>query len=121
MQDLVERLWRSVKHEDVYLKRYAMMGELRLALPQYLAFYNGERRTSRWATGDRVKSMLAGTAGREDRGRIWRRAGESSRADTGQHCSATSEVMDAAYIHVTTVLTDGSVLRCPRKSGEVRH
>ena len=26
----VERLWRSVKHEDVYLKGYATMGELRV-------------------------------------------------------------------------------------------
>ena len=26
----VERLWRSVKHEDVYLKGYATMGELTL-------------------------------------------------------------------------------------------
>ena len=39
----VERLWRSVKHEDVYLKGYASMGELTLGLAEYFAFYNGER------------------------------------------------------------------------------
>ena len=39
----VERLWRSVKHEDVYLKGYATMGELTLGLASYFAFYNGER------------------------------------------------------------------------------
>ena len=39
----VERLWRSVKHEDVYLKGYATMGELHLGLTQYFAFYNEER------------------------------------------------------------------------------
>ena len=39
----VERLWRSVKHEDVYLKGYASMGELLLGLTEYFAFYNGER------------------------------------------------------------------------------
>ena len=39
----VERLWRSVKHEDVYLKGYAQMGELMLGLAKYFAFYNGER------------------------------------------------------------------------------
>ena len=39
----VERLWRSVKHEDVYLKGYASMGELLLGLAGYFAFYNGER------------------------------------------------------------------------------
>ena len=39
----VERLWRSVKHQDVYLKGYASMGELLLGLADYFAFYNGER------------------------------------------------------------------------------
>ncbi len=39
----VERLWRSVKHEDVYLKGYASMGELIVGLTEYFAFYNGER------------------------------------------------------------------------------
>jgi putative transposase len=35
----VERLWRNVKHEDVYLKGYANMGELTVGLAQYFAFY----------------------------------------------------------------------------------
>ena len=39
----VERLWRSVKHEDVYLKGYAGMGELMVGLAAYFAFFNGER------------------------------------------------------------------------------
>ncbi len=39
----VERLWRSVKHEDVYLKGYGSMTELTLGLADYFAFYNGER------------------------------------------------------------------------------
>jgi putative transposase len=39
----VERLWRSVKYEDVYLKGYATMGELMIGLTEYFAFYNGER------------------------------------------------------------------------------
>jgi putative transposase len=39
----VERLWRSVKHEDVYLKGYATIGELLIGLAEYFAFYNGER------------------------------------------------------------------------------
>lgn len=39
----VERLWRSVKHEDVYLKGYATMGELTVGLAEYFAFYNSER------------------------------------------------------------------------------
>jgi putative transposase len=39
----VERLWRNVKYEDVYLKGYAMIGELMVGLTKYFAFYNGER------------------------------------------------------------------------------
>jgi putative transposase len=39
----VERLWRSVKHEDVYLKGYVSMPELHLGLTEYFAFYNTER------------------------------------------------------------------------------
>lgn len=39
----VERLWRSVKHEDVYLKGYGSIGELRIGLEEYFDFYNTER------------------------------------------------------------------------------
>ncbi len=35
----VERLWRSVKYEDIYLKGYATMSELLLGLTEYFAFY----------------------------------------------------------------------------------
>jgi len=39
----VERLWRTVKYEDVYIKGYASLPELLLGLTEYFAFYNGER------------------------------------------------------------------------------
>ena len=39
----VERLWRSVKHENVYLNGYATMGELLLGLSKYFVMYNGDR------------------------------------------------------------------------------
>jgi putative transposase len=39
----VERLWRSVKYEEVYLKAYASVGEARTSLGTYLAFYNTRR------------------------------------------------------------------------------
>ena len=39
----VERLWRSVKHEDVYLKGYATVPELLLGLTEYFVFYNTQR------------------------------------------------------------------------------
>ena len=34
----VERLWRSVKYEDIYLKRYERMPELWLGLNEYFLF-----------------------------------------------------------------------------------
>jgi len=36
----VERLWRSVKYEEVYLRAYASVSEARASLGRYLSFYN---------------------------------------------------------------------------------
>jgi len=38
-----ERLWRSVKYEDVYLKDYAAVDEARVGLGEYFRFYNTAR------------------------------------------------------------------------------
>ncbi len=59
----VERLWRSLKHEDAYLKGYGNLPELIMGLTEYFVFYNLERmhqpldyltpeEVSRTATGD---------------------------------------------------------------------
>ena len=42
----VERLWRSVKYEDVYLHAYEVPAALRAGLARYFKFYNGQRRHS---------------------------------------------------------------------------
>ena len=39
----VERLWRSVKYEEVYLRAYDSVGEARASLGRYLHFYNRKR------------------------------------------------------------------------------
>ena len=39
----VERLWRSVKYEHVYLHAYDTIPELRAGLAEYFAFYNSQR------------------------------------------------------------------------------
>ena len=36
----VERLWRSVKYEEVYLRTYDSVSEARSSIGRYLAFYN---------------------------------------------------------------------------------
>jgi putative transposase len=39
----VERLWRSVKYEDIYLKRYEVVPQLQAGLKDYFPFYNHSR------------------------------------------------------------------------------
>ena len=40
---LVERLWRSVKYEEVYLRAYDSVTEARASIGRYLGFYNAKR------------------------------------------------------------------------------
>ncbi len=39
----IERLWRSLKYEEVYLKDYESVAEARAGIERYLRFYNEER------------------------------------------------------------------------------
>jgi putative transposase len=39
----VERLWRSIKYEEVYLRAYDTVSEARASIGRYFAFYNGRR------------------------------------------------------------------------------
>jgi putative transposase len=39
----IERLWRSLKYEEVYLKDYASVTEAKTGIDRYLRFYNQER------------------------------------------------------------------------------
>ncbi len=39
----VERLWRSIKYEEVYLRAYDSVGEAQQSISRYLDFYNGRR------------------------------------------------------------------------------
>ena len=41
---VVERLWRSVKYEDIYLRAYESPAALHRGLTQYFQFYNSQRR-----------------------------------------------------------------------------
>jgi putative transposase len=52
----IERLWKSVKYEDVYLHAYASGSEARRSLRKYFAFYNGRRvhESLGYATPDEV-------------------------------------------------------------------
>jgi putative transposase len=39
----VERLWRTIKYEEVYLRAYASVSEARASIGRYLGFYNSRR------------------------------------------------------------------------------
>ena len=56
----VERLWRTVKYEDVYLKGYGTLSELETGLGEYFVFYNGER--PHQAMGYRIPNEVHATA-----------------------------------------------------------
>jgi putative transposase len=94
----VERLWRNVKYEDVYLKGYANMAELMVGLAQYFAFYNAARphQALGYETPDRVyKSGIGGGA------IIVGKFGDSgdepeNEGTTGQRRAAVELEMDAA-------------------------
>ncbi|MCS0585562.1 IS3 family transposase [Massilia pinisoli] len=94
----VERLWRNVKYEDVYLKGYANMAELTVGLAQYFAFYNAGRphQALRYETPDHVyRAGVGGGALIVDRfdGADQERGEDGS---TGQRRAAAGVEMDTA-------------------------
>jgi putative transposase len=54
----VERLWRSLKYEDIYLRDYQSVEQLRAGLSRYWRFYNQERRHQ--ALEDRTPAEVYG-------------------------------------------------------------
>ena len=58
----VERLWRSVTYEDVYLRGYATVSELRVGLTDHFVFYNTERlhQSLNYMTPDEVYRTASG-------------------------------------------------------------
>ena len=54
----IERLWRSLKYEDIYLKDYMDVSALIAGLREYFHFYNHER--SHQALEYRTPAMVYG-------------------------------------------------------------
>ena len=57
----VERIWKSVKYEDIYLKSYQNGTELQNGLEKYFDFYNQERlhQSLSYQTPDKVYLLAA--------------------------------------------------------------
>ena len=53
----IERLWRSLKHEDIYLKGYADGREAKAGIAAWVAFYNTRR--PHQALGDRAPMVVS--------------------------------------------------------------
>ena len=48
----VERLWRTIKYEEVYLRAYESVSQAKVSLARYLDFYNTRRPHSRLDRND---------------------------------------------------------------------
>jgi len=63
----IERLWRSLKHEDVYLKGYADAQEAKVGIAEWVRFYNTGRphqalnNPRRWRSGATVSPARSAT------------------------------------------------------------
>ena len=90
----VERLWRSVKHEDVYLKGYVTVPELLLGLTEYFVFYNTERthQSLNYSTPDAVyRTASGGGASIVDKFTEREKSRSETEAKTGQRRSAAGD------------------------------
>ena len=87
----VERLWRSVKYEDVYPKNYASMPALLVGLAEYFIFYNGKRfhQALGYKTPDQV--YRTGDGGGAKIVDHFSEKKDSSNEEMGQHQSAVAE------------------------------
>lgn len=90
----VERLWRSVKHEDVYLRGYAGLPELLVGLTCYFEFYNTERKHQSlgYLTPDQVyRTAIGGGARIVDNFTGGETAEKSNQIESGPRRSAASD------------------------------
>ena len=61
----IERLWRSVKYEEIYLHEYQNVKELIRALKMYFEFYNNERTHQSLDDGTPAESYWENPASRK--------------------------------------------------------
>ena len=87
----VERLWRSVKHEDIYLKGYSTATELQCGLKEYFVFFSYERphQSLGYSTPDKVYRTATGGGARiVDKYKKLNKQKEELKVKEGQRLSA---------------------------------
>ena len=87
----VERLRRSVKHEDIYLKGYSTAAELQCGLKEYFVLFNAERlrQSLGYSTPDKVYRAAAGGGARiVDKYKKKNKQTEELKVNEGQRLSA---------------------------------
>jgi putative transposase len=114
---MIERLWRSVKYEEIYLNDYPGVNALRKALRNYFHFYNTERphQSFEGATPQEVYLGLPISSGADD---VRREVEEGACALVDDSCGpARAETCgramdnDKAVAHSSTTLPDLSPTR----------
>ena len=82
---MVERLWRTVKYEDVYLRDYHTPAEARLGLGRFVGYYNHRRRHR--SLGRRTPASVYGLAEPGSGGKHLVQPARRDRIETGGGCS----------------------------------
>ena len=59
----IERLWRSLKYECVFLNAFETGSEARAGIGRWIGYYNADRPHSRSAAGRPTRSMLSKASG----------------------------------------------------------
>jgi len=91
---MIERLWRTVKYEDVYLRDYQTPAEARIGLERYFSYYNHLRRHRNLGrrTPGSVYGLEVSAAGRK----ILARPSRTSIIKTGVGCSVAAHAAVAS-------------------------
>ena len=99
----VERLWRSLKYEEVYLNAYATVTQARTGIGAWLSFYNDERQHQ--SLGYRTPRQIY-----EQGLWIWGRSAlpTGSASPTSRASAESGEML--AFAHIPTDTTAGKEL-----------
>jgi putative transposase len=90
----IERLWRSLKYEDIYLNGYADGREARAGIGVWMAFYNGSR--PHQALGNRTPMA------------VWRDGGAGARQHDCGHDAALGQRWRVAHMPTAAATATGS-------------